>query len=221
MTNTLNKIMHDGDEYLLPEWFSPDNAWTTWQVVTKTASGYEYADAPVTSVNWNTWAVTVLESLVKVFSLPQTPWDDMSDIVDWLSADKVVVFEDWWHYYQVTEHSSSSWEIHYHEINDGIVSTGSEWCYCYIIYYDTVTKELLTTDDTRYLLVPTGWTNWQVLTATSSTAVAWQTPSGWDVVVSSQTGNILQSWMKIWAGTETNYWNLGTYDSNTLYLTVE
>lgn len=45
MTNTLNKIMHNGDEYLFPEWFTPDNAWTTWQVLTKTANGYEW-DAP-------------------------------------------------------------------------------------------------------------------------------------------------------------------------------
>ena len=43
MTNTLNKIMHDGDEYLLPEWFSPDNAWTTDDVLTKTADGYEWS----------------------------------------------------------------------------------------------------------------------------------------------------------------------------------
>lgn len=49
----------------------------------------------------------------------------------------------------------------------------------------------------------------------------WAAPSGWDVMVSSQSWNILTSWMKIWAWTETNYWNLGTYDSNTLYLTIE
>ena len=42
MTNTLNKIMHNGDEYVLPEWFSPDNAWTTDDVLTKTANGYEW-----------------------------------------------------------------------------------------------------------------------------------------------------------------------------------
>ena len=90
MTNTLNKIMHDGDEYLLPEWFTPDNAWNIDDVLTKTANGYE-----------------------------------------------------------------------------------------------------------------------------------WAAPSGWDVVVSTQTGNILTSWMKIWAGLETDYQNLGTYDSQTLYLTVE
>lgn len=41
------------------------------------------------------------------------------------------------------------------------------------------------------------------------------------VLVSDQPNNILTSWMKIWAGTETNYWNLGTYDSNCLYLTIE
>lgn len=43
MTNTLNKIMHNGDEYVLPEWFSPDNAWTTDDVLTKTANGYEWS----------------------------------------------------------------------------------------------------------------------------------------------------------------------------------
>ncbi len=42
-----------------------------------------------------------------------------------------------------------------------------------------------------------------------------------DVVVSSQSNNVLTSWMAIRAGTETNYNNLGTYDSNTLYLTIE
>jgi hypothetical protein len=48
----------------------------------------------------------------------------------------------------------------------------------------------------------------------------WQAPSGWDVMVSSQSWNILTSWMKIWAWTEADYWNLGTYDSNTVYLTI-
>ena len=89
MANTLDKIMHNGDEYKLPEWFSPDNAWNTDDVLTKTANGYE-----------------------------------------------------------------------------------------------------------------------------------WSAPSGWDVMVSSQTGNILTSWMKIWAWTESDYQNLWTYDSNTVYLTI-
>lgn len=91
MTNTINKVIHNGDEYEIPEGFTPDNVWTTDDVLTKTANGYE-----------------------------------------------------------------------------------------------------------------------------------WSAPSGgWDVVVSSQPNNILTSWMKIRAGLESDYLNLGTYDSQTLYLTVE
>jgi hypothetical protein len=48
----------------------------------------------------------------------------------------------------------------------------------------------------------------------------WKAPSGWDVKVSSQSWNILTSWMKIWAWTEANYNSLGTYDNNTIYLTI-
>lgn len=42
MTNTINKVIHNGDEYELPEWFSPESVWTTWDVLTKTANGYEW-----------------------------------------------------------------------------------------------------------------------------------------------------------------------------------
>ena len=43
MTNTLQKIMHNGDEYDLPTWFTPDNAGSTDDVLTKTANGYEWS----------------------------------------------------------------------------------------------------------------------------------------------------------------------------------
>lgn len=49
----------------------------------------------------------------------------------------------------------------------------------------------------------------------------WAAPSWWDVMVSSQANNILTSWMKIWAWTQSNYEWLGTYDNNTVYLTIE
>jgi hypothetical protein len=39
-------------------------------------------------------------------------------------------------------------------------------------------------------------------------------------MVSSQSWNILTSWMKIWAWTQANYEALSSYDSNTVYLTV-
>jgi len=47
----------------------------------------------------------------------------------------------------------------------------------------------------------------------------WQSAPSSEVKVSSQSWNILTNWMKIWAWTEANYNNLGTYDNNTVYLT--
>ena len=41
--------------------YAPWNTWSTWQVLTKTADGYEYQNAPVTSVNGSTWAITWLQ----------------------------------------------------------------------------------------------------------------------------------------------------------------
>jgi hypothetical protein len=63
------------------------------------------------------------------------------------------------------------------------------------------------TATTGYVVTKTAW------------GYEWAAPSGWDVMVSTQTWNVLQSWMKIWAGTESNYSNLGTYDDQTVYLT--
>ena len=67
--------------------------------------------------------------------------------------------------------------------------------------------------------LPAGWTVWQVVTKTSNWA-SWANPSGWDVQVSTQANNILTSWTKLRCGTEANYSSLGTYDSNTIYLTI-
>ena len=62
MTNTLNKIVHNGDEYELPEWFSPDNAWTTDQELVKTANGYEWKDWVVSGDTWVTYTIKVSNS---------------------------------------------------------------------------------------------------------------------------------------------------------------
>jgi len=64
------------------------------------------------------------------------------------------------------------------------------------------------------------WVNIRTINWTS-VLWSWDIETSSDVMVSSQSWNILTSWMKIWAWTEADYWNLWTYDSNTLYLTVE
>lgn len=66
--------------------------------------------------------------------------------------------------------------------------------------------------------VPGIWTTGYILTKQSSW-YWWQSAPSSEVRVSSQSWNILTSWMKIWAWTEANYNNLGTYDNQTIYLT--
>lgn len=68
-------------------------------------------------------------------------------------------------------------------------------------------------------VVPSGWSCWQVLTNTWS-GYAWCAASWGDVMVSSDACNILTTWMKIWAWCQCDYDNLGTYDNNTVYLTI-
>lgn len=62
--------------------------------------------------------------------------------------------------------------------------------------------------------VPSGWNNGDVLTNVSWTPT-WSAPSGWDVVVSSDAGNVLTVWAGIRAGDEDDF--PATPDSNTLY----
>jgi len=81
--------------------------------------------------------------------------------------------------------------------SDTAPSNPSEWD----LWYDTTNSAMKVWDWTAWQSVGTGW--------------------GWDVLVSSQPNNILQSWMKIRAWTEWDYGSLGVYDNNTVYLTVD
>lgn len=71
MTNTINKVIHNGDEYEFPEWFSPNNAWTTDDVLTKTASGYEWSAPSEPTVVSGDSGVTYT---IKVSNSDPTSW---------------------------------------------------------------------------------------------------------------------------------------------------
>ena len=112
---TIDKLTytHENTEYELNT-FNPWNAWTTWQVLTKTANGYEYANAPVTSVNTQTWAVVLDADDISdstttnkfVTATDKTTWSGKQDaltlpatptqwnLVTWWANNKSLV--DWW-----------------------------------------------------------------------------------------------------------------------------
>lgn len=58
----ITSLYLDGTKYNL--WFSPSNIWTTWQVLTKTAWGYEWDNAPATWIqNDTTWTTTTVTAI--------------------------------------------------------------------------------------------------------------------------------------------------------------
>lgn len=56
------------------KWFNPENAGTTWQVLTKTATGYNYQDAPSGLPEWWTAGKVVRKTA------NWTEWDDVADV---------------------------------------------------------------------------------------------------------------------------------------------
>ena len=95
-------------------------------------------------------------------------------------------------------------------------ASSTDW---HLAVFDGATWKLIKDGGSVPTWVPSWWTDGQVLSKVSWN-IAWATPSGWDVKVSSQTGNILTTGMKIRCGEQSDYESLGTRDSNTLYLTV-
>jgi len=63
-------------------------------------------------------------------------------------------------------------------------------------------------------------TQWQVLTKWAS-GYDWATVSGWDVQVSTDTGNLLSTGVKLWLWDKADFDNLWTLDTNTIYAPIE
>lgn len=60
---TITKVHLNGNDYDIG-WFNPESAWSTWQVLTKTASWYDWAAAPATWIqNDTTWTTTTVTAI--------------------------------------------------------------------------------------------------------------------------------------------------------------
>ena len=203
----------------IPKWDSW--AWS-WDVSWPASS----TDWDVAIFDWTTWklikdgsvALSTLSSWASLAATAIQPWDDISDLnndswfITWITSGDVTTAL-WYTPYNSTNpnwYTTNTWDVVWPASStDG-----------HLAVFDWATWKLIKDGGSVPTWVPSWWTDGQVLSKVSW-SVAWATPSGWDVVVSSQANNILTTWMKIRAWTETNYTNLWTYDSNTLYLTVE
>lgn len=240
-------------------------AWT-WISLSYSNGNMTIANDWVTSVNSNTWAVTVNDIKV-ASSAPSTPsewmawYDSTNDVLkiydgsNWTAVwggVKVYDCDDLrsnWVQDLVTEFANgtlcaiqdnnATWASfwHFDQWTMWIVAYAGWWnikayniaqdtnsIRCAKIFeapYNTSTYVLWTITLTSLsFFAPWGTATTGYVVTKTAGGYEWAAPSGWDVMVSSQSWNILTSWMKIWAWTESDYSNLGSYDNNTVYLTI-
>lgn len=163
----------------------------------------------VTSVNGNTWAVTVSEFNatnwgVKIFSMPSAH-DDMTDIATWLSNWWNIILKEtsWWvdQYYWVASFGSGA------IVATSITSASNRK----MIYYNTVTKKCISaTGYEDKFFKPWGTaTTWYVVTKTAL-GYEWAAPSGWSSTI---TVTLTSAW---WSSSTQTVTATGVTASNTV-----
>lgn len=116
------------------------------------------------------------------------------------------IYNNWWEY-QYTVNETALTQAQMNALNSWITSAK-------VSTYEWYASEIAGKQDELESWVNIRTINW------TSILWSWDIETSSDVMVSSQSWNILISWMKIWAWTEADYQNLGSYDQNTLYLTI-
>lgn len=209
-----------------PEW----PTWPTWPsgtisvgTVTTWAAGTNVA-----ITNSGTSTAAVLN-----FTIPQgiqgETWANWADGADWAAASITVGTTTTlspWSSATVTNVGTSSAAVLNFWIPQGTPWTGdvvwpassTDW---HLAVFDWATGKLIK----DWGSVPTSFspdsagTQWQVLTKWVS-GYDWATVSGWDVQVSTDTGNLLSTGVKLWLGDKADFDNLGSLDANTIYAPI-
>ena len=216
-----------GNDVTTALWYTPANNANLWTAATKNTWTSSW-NVPVLDSNWKLsttilpwvaltdtftvstssdlttlssaeqWDIAIVTSENKTYVLSQAPYSTASN---W----KQILSPTWW----VTSVNGQTWAVTLNADNISDTSTTNK-------FVTQTDKDAW--DGKQDELV--SWVNIRTINWTSI-LWSWDITTSSDVTVSSQSWNILVSWMKIWAWTESDYWNLGTYDSNTLYLTIE
>ena len=117
----------------------------------------------------------------------------------------------------VTSVNSDTWAVTVNDVKiyNSWMAVAGEWT----VGYFTTDKSLAIQDWngwTDIMLEPSNaWSTWDVITKTAS-GYEWAAPTGWIAVDSASPIQLT----KIWAGSQSAYDNLWSYDSTTVYLTI-
>ena len=221
--------------------WEPWTPWTPWQ------DWQDWAAATITVWTTTTWAAGTSASVTNSwtssaavfnFTIPQgakwetwadgkdgKDWVDWKDWTDWTSATITVgttttlpawssatVTNSWTASAAVLDFGIPKWDTGTGDVTWPASST--DWN---LAVFDGATWKIIKDWWAIPTWVPSGWTDGQVLSKVSWN-IAWANPSWWDVVVSTDTGNELNTGVGLWLGTETDFSSISTPDTNTLYI---
>lgn len=196
---------------------------TLWQVTSISETSIAF---PVTSVNWNTWAVTISEGNTKTFyASTSSQWNTTlwQEIYNWIKSGNYAILQYWIQNVVIfTPTNTTTWSI-YSQWYYTVRGSGGELESVATTYWITVSSWTVTAVDSSPTVssvwdffAPWGTaTTGYVVTKTAS-GYEWAAPTGWIQVDSASPIQLT----KIWAGTQAQYEALGSYDATTVYLTI-
>ena len=188
---------------------------TTVSSFTNDAGYITSSSLPWTATSSTAWVVKLWSDTTQSISAEAVSWTaNRTYAIQTNASNQLVVNVPWTD--SVTSVNGSTWAV---TVPVGDVVWPASATDGHLAVFDTATGKLIKDWWAIPTGVPSGWTDWQVLSKVSG-SIAWANPSGWDVQVSTQANNILTSWTKLWCWTESNYQALATKDQNTIYLTI-
>lgn len=168
--------------------FNPENAWTEWQVLTKTSTGYAFENVQETEYTagdgieiykWPTSYSAIQWPCAEGFHIPsETEFDWLASLASdlWLSADdysiKLHIPVSWWIDTDWTKRTSALWRLW--------TRTKSFTNYAGVayIYWDSEVKKNINAQTTLgYNIRP--FHNWYVSPISSWTVIQWTLGSAW------------------------------------------
>ena len=239
MTNTITKITYDWEDYEVWTWdvVWPASAtdgnlvlfdWATgklikdwWAVPTGVPAVWTNGQV-LTVVSWAAAWANALEWNVKQFKLSSTSDTTTAQAAyDWYLAWNYPIIILWVEPFFLRNVATSSvWFIGMTYVWGPLAAWYNQviwWRILLTKQWDTITAITYGEDDANVLVTDYNYSTPYTPLYNGSPATKKYVD---DSMISTQANNILQSWMKIRAWEETDYANLWTYDSNTLYLTV-
>lgn len=209
--------------------FDPDNAGSAWQILTKTANGYEWANNAAAG-KVKVWDLSTApgQSTMAAITLWVAQWDDYSAILNVWDQTYIYGYSDseswttnyYFHWLRETTETTTTVNGQFTTLsNPAYKISVTSGTYSWTVIYTHTIWNFLTVEDSDYTTpyIPTA--DYQPATKKYvDDAVSWWWGWGWGWITNNTTWTT-STLSNIWVGTESEYSSLSSKSTSTLYFT--